>query len=87
MKLAKVVGYVNNTPIWEYLREEGTCLVREFGNSQLGKHNYIIKSPSEKLYCFSDYEGDLLDLFLFIEQGYADNKKYSCSIDSIYDDF
>ena len=87
MKLAKVVGHVKGIPIWEYLREDGAYLVREYGSSQNGKRNYIIKSPSERLYCFSDYEGDLFELFLFIEHGHAEKEKYSCNLDSIYDEF
>lgn len=87
MKIAKVVGHVNNIPIWEYHRKKGVYLVREYGFSQNRKRNYIIKSPSEKLYCFSDYEGELLELFLFIEHGYADKEEYTCDLESIYDEF
>lgn len=87
MKLSKVVGHVKETPIYEYLREEGPYLVREFGNSQAGKRNFIVKSPSEKLYCFSDYDGDVLSLFPFINQGMAEKSSFACDLESIYDEF
>ena len=87
MKIAKVVGHVNGIPIWEYPGKEGTYLVREYGSSLNGKRNYIIKSPSERLYCFSDYEGGLTELFLLIEHGDADKERYNCYLESIYDEF
>lgn len=87
MKLAKVVGHVKDIPIYEYLSEEGPYLVREFGNSQAGRRNYIVKSPSEKLYCFSDYEGEVLSLFPFIKQGLAEKSRFACDLESIYDEF
>ena len=87
MFIAKDVGRVNGVPVWEYSTKEGSYLVREYGNSQCGKRNYIVKSPSGKLYCFSDYSGDLPELFLFIRQGKADKERYSCGLESIFDEF
>lgn len=86
MFIAKDVGRVNGVPVWEYSTKEGTYLVREYGNSQCGKRNYIVKSPSGKLYCFSDYSSDLPELFLFIRQGKADKERYSCDLESIFDE-
>ena len=87
MKIAEIVGYVNNVPIWKYTRETGDFWVREFGDSKDGHRNYIIKAPSEKLYSFSDIDDDLIKLFLFIEQGLADKDFNSCNLNSIYDEF
>jgi hypothetical protein len=87
MYIAKDVGRINGIPIWEYQTEDGPYLVREYGNSQNGKRNFIIKSPSAKMYCFSEYSGDLSELFQFIKQGKAEKEKYACSLESIFDEF
>ena len=87
MLIADEVGRVNGMPIWRYLTEDGYYLVREYGTSKEGKHNYIIKSPSGRLYCFSNYNGNLPKLFLFIKNGKAAKEKYACDLESIYDEF
>lgn len=87
MKIAKVVGHVNGIPIWEYRRTEGSYLVREYGGSLAGKRSYIVKSPTEKLYCFSDYDGDVLGLLTCIQQGQAEKEQFACDLESIYDEF
>jgi len=87
MLIAKDAGYVNGIPVWEYSTEDGTYLVREFGESQFSKRNYIVKSPLGKLYCFTDYGGDMPELFQFIKQGKAEREQYACSLESIYDEF
>ncbi len=87
MKIAVNEERVNNVPIWKHTRETGDYLVREFGDSRAGHRNYIIKAPSGKLYSFSDSDGDLTKLFLFIEQGLADKEIYSCNLESIYEEF
>lgn len=87
MFVAKEVGRVNGFPVWEYQKEEGIYLVREYGISQKGKRNYLVKSPSGKLYCFSNHNDDILGLLLFIKQGKAENEKYICDLESIFDEF
>ncbi len=86
MKISEVVGHVNGFPIWKYSREEGDYLVREFGVPKGRKRNYIVKSPSEKLYSFSEYDGDLSQLFTLIKRGKADKERYVCELESIYDE-
>lgn len=87
MFIAKEVGRVNGATVWEYSTKEGSYWVREYGDSQCGKRNYIVKSPSGKLYCFSEYSGDLPELFRFIGQGKAEKEKYACNLESIFDEF
>lgn len=86
MFIAKEIGRVNGIPIYEYKRDDERYLVREFGTPCNGEHNYYVKSPSGKLYCFSRHKGSIEELFLFIKQGKADSEKYHCDLNSIFDE-
>ena len=86
MFIAEDAGRVNGIPVWKYSTEDGIYLVREYGSSQTGKRNYIVKSPIGKLYCFSDYSGDMPERFRFIRQGKAEKDKFACDLKSIYDE-
>lgn len=86
MRISKATAYVNGVPIWEYSYDNEVYLVREYGNPHCKTHNYIIRSPSNKLYCFNEISDDLPVLFSLIKSGKADKDYYACDIQSIYDE-
>ena len=87
MLTATCVGTTaNGSQIWEYSQIDGAYWVREYCRTQSGSRSLIVKSPSGKLYRFSDYTGDELALFGLIRLGRVEDQQHACDLESIYDE-
>lgn len=86
MMVAECRERVNGVCIWKYTRNDGMYLVREIGVTEKSKQNCVVASPSGKLYRFSDFEGDILDILCLISSGKAEGEDYTCLAESIYDE-
>lgn len=84
MIISKLDTIISGEPIWKYERDEGTFYVRIRGKTSEA-NNFIIKSPSGKLYAFYEYYGEADEAIKEIIDGKADCSEHECSFESIYD--
>ena len=87
MKVAEFDKYVGSEPIWKYERNEGTFYVRVREKSEDGLNNFIIKSPSGRLYSFYDFGDTEEDAINVILNNSAESEEHISTFNSIYDTF